>query len=167
MLRSTNYLFRHFLNETPSLAKVTCRPFKFWSRSTNANNSSNSIAKTDDKLSLAYYSLDPHYLTANKPDPIIMYHSLLTSKDMYQNSVKQLAELTGRTVYLLDMRNHGESPHADINNSDLNVVAKDVIDFMDENKLKKAALVGHGVGSLAMLRASLLVRRQSGESCRH
>ena len=133
--------------------KQFCHSLKFWSKS---NDSSKAVVKTNGKVSLAYYSLDPHYLTSNKLNPIIIYHSLLASKEMFQNSVKELAQKTGRIVYLLDMRNHGESPHTSFESSHLNQISKDVIDFMDEFGINKAILIGHGVGSLAMLRTSLL-----------
>lgn len=149
-------MLRNYISNAVSKYSFICqslRGFKLWNTVTN---SSNSLEKVGQKLSLAYYSFDPSYLNEDKPNPIILYHGLFTSKDMYQNIVKPLSQQTGRIVYLLDMRNHGESPHSIIDNSDLKTMANDVNDFMSEFKINKAVLIGHGVGSRAMLQMSLL-----------
>jgi len=95
-------------------------------------------------------------MSEDKPNPIVIYHGLFTSKDMFQDIVKPLSQTTGRTVYLLDMRNHGQSPHSKLDKSDLKTMANDVNNFMDELNINKAVLVGHGIGSRAMLQMALL-----------
>ncbi|XP_054153162.1 protein ABHD11-like [Oppia nitens] len=151
-------MFRSYKLTTFSLNTFSCRHFKFWGKKSqnNKSNSTNSLSQDKSKTSLSYYSLDPKYLSKDKEIPILMYHHMFTSKDMYQTIVKTLAEKTGRTIYLLDMRNHGESVHSGVDHSDINFIAKDVRDFMDEFKIDRAVLAGHGVGGLAMLRMSLL-----------
>ena len=156
MLKFVSKVSANILQTEVNSLKSSLRTLKFWMKSDDSSNKS--VIKTGEKVSLAYYSLDPDYLRSNKPNPIVMYHSLFTSKDIYQNSVRDLAQQTGRAVYLLDIRNHGESPHSSAEESALNQISKDVIDFMDEFGLNKAILVGYGVGSLAMLYTSLLFK---------
>jgi len=52
----------------------------------------------------------------------------------------------------MDLRNHGNSPHADEHTYE--AMATDVKHYMDKNKIQKAIMVGHGVGGkLAMFYA--------------
>lgn len=74
--------------------------------------------------------------------PIIILHGFLASSRNWRTIAKRLAE--NHFVYVLDMRNHGASPHAD--NMDYPSMAVDVARFMDNKKLEKAHLLGHSMG---------------------
>lgn len=74
--------------------------------------------------------------------PIIILHGLLGSLDNWQSIAKQLSE--NYTVYLIDQRNHGKSPHSEDFNYDL--LISDLFDFFEQHQLTKAHILGHSMG---------------------
>lgn len=92
-------------------------------------------------------------------EPIIILHGLFGMLDNWQSVANDLAEQF--MVILIDLRNHGKSPHSDDWNIEL--MATDVIDFMHDNWIYDAAILGHSMGGkVAMeiaLRESDLVKK--------
>lgn len=74
--------------------------------------------------------------------PLIILHGFLASSRNWRTVAKRLAE--NHYVYVLDMRNHGASPHAE--QMDYPVMAHDVACFMDKHGLSTAHLLGHSMG---------------------
>lgn len=74
--------------------------------------------------------------------PIIILHGFLASSRNWRTIAKRLAET--HPVFVLDMRNHGVSPHHGI--MDYTSMAHDVMGFMDVQGLAKAHLLGHSMG---------------------
>ncbi len=75
-------------------------------------------------------------------DPIIILHGLFGTLDNWQTVAKQLAE--NHSVYILDQRNHGRSPHTDIH--DYPSMAEDLRAFMESHWIYKAHIIGHSMG---------------------
>ena len=74
--------------------------------------------------------------------PLIILHGLFGMSDNWHNMAKNLSEYF--TIYALDLRNHGNSPHtAEMN---YKVMAEDVKNFMDNEKIDKANIIGHSMG---------------------
>ncbi len=78
--------------------------------------------------------------TANKT--LIILHGFFASSRNWRQIAKKLAE--HYHVYVLDMRNHGQSPHAP--EMDYPTMAEDLTAFMDELDLQTADLLGHSMG---------------------
>lgn len=74
--------------------------------------------------------------------PLIILHGLFGSARNWQGIARQLADRY--TVYTLDLRNHGSSPHAD--EMSYPSMAMDVLAFMALNKLDDAVVLGHSMG---------------------
>jgi len=74
--------------------------------------------------------------------PIIILHGFLASARNWRTVAKSLAET--HRVYVVDMRNHGASPHAEL--MDYPTMAADLLQFMDGIGLEKAHLLGHSMG---------------------
>lgn len=74
--------------------------------------------------------------------PVIILHGLFGSSDNWVSFGRRLGEKYG--VYLLDLRNHGKSPHSDSHNYEF--MAGDVQDFIIEHRLEKPHLIGHSMG---------------------
>jgi len=74
--------------------------------------------------------------------PIIVLHGLLGSLDNWQSIAKQLS--ANYTVYLIDQRNHGKSPHSEA--FDYNILSSDLLDFFEQHQLTKAHILGHSMG---------------------
>ena len=74
--------------------------------------------------------------------PLIILHGFLASARNWRTIATRLADR--HYVYVLDMRNHGASPHHE--RMDYPVMAHDVIRFMDKMGLQKVQLLGHSMG---------------------
>jgi pimeloyl-ACP methyl ester carboxylesterase len=75
--------------------------------------------------------------------PLIILHGLFGSLDNWQAVAKLIAE-KGFHVYIVDLRNHGNSFHHEKwTYADM---ANDVVAFCKQRKLEKIILVGHSMG---------------------
>jgi len=81
------------------------------------------------------------YGLATNPAVIIL-HGFFASSRNWRSIARNLAD--DYHVYLLDMRNHGESPH--IQEMDYPSMAADIELFLDSQHLSKANIVGHSMG---------------------
>ncbi|GAW12612.1 hypothetical protein ANO14919_019820 [Xylariales sp. No.14919] len=85
--------------------------------------------------------------------PIIFMHGLFGSKKNNRSVSKVLARDLKRHVYAIDLRNHGESPHA--NRHDYVAMADDVAGFIGEHGLKEPTLIGHSMGAKTAMTLAL------------
>jgi len=83
--------------------------------------------------------------TANKP--LIILHGFFASSRNWRQIAKKLAGQCH--VYVVDMRNHGLSPH--VPEMDYPAMAEDLAVFMDELNLQTADLLGHSMGGKAAM----------------
>ncbi len=74
--------------------------------------------------------------------PLIILHGLYGSSDNWVTIAKALSE--SFTVYLPDLRNHGQSPHDSIH--DYDSMRDDLFELVSELKLRKFFLAGHSMG---------------------
>lgn len=74
--------------------------------------------------------------------PLIILHGLLGSSDNWHSLGKLFAETY--SVYLLDQRNHGQSPHSDEFN--YKALTEDLEEFVKEQKIEQADIIGHSMG---------------------
>ncbi|PSS02421.1 Alpha/Beta hydrolase protein [Coniella lustricola] len=81
----------------------------------------------------------------NHESPILFMHGLFGSKRNNRAISKALARDLGRSIYALDLRNHGESPHAP--RHDYSAMAEDVDAFIKEHSIDQPTLVGHSMGA--------------------
>lgn len=87
------------------------------------------------------------YRVLGEGSPIIIMHGLFGSSDNWLTFAKKLAE--NHKVYLLDLRNHGQSPQASIHNYE--TMCEDLNEFIDDHNLFEPTLIGHSMGGkLAM-----------------
>lgn len=73
---------------------------------------------------------------------ILILHGLFGMSDNWHNMARRLSETY--TVYTLDLRNHGQSPHSPLMN--YSVMADDIWEFMNNEKLEEAIVIGHSMG---------------------
>ncbi len=76
-------------------------------------------------------------------DPLIILHGLFGSGMNWHT----LARYFGAEyeVFLVDQRNHGRSPHDEVFN--YSVMAGDLADFLDQQHIGKASIIGHSMGA--------------------
>lgn len=75
-------------------------------------------------------------------DPIVILHGLFGSLDNWMSIAKELS--SNFEVFLVDERNHGQSPHADEFNYEL--MAEDLYEFIEEHKITNPIIMGHSMG---------------------
>jgi esterase len=74
--------------------------------------------------------------------PLFILHGLYGSSDNWVTIARSLSE--NFTVYLPDLRNHGQSPHSD--RHDYNSMSQDLYELTTELKINKFFLAGHSMG---------------------
>lgn len=82
------------------------------------------------------------YQAVGAGPPVIILHGLFGSGTNWRAVAKQLAG--SHQVFLVDQRNHGNSPHVD--SMAYTDMAADIGAFMDRSSLARATLVGHSMG---------------------
>lgn len=84
-----------------------------------------------------------NYKQYGQGPPLIILHGLLGSLDNWHTLAKKFGE--AYTVYTIDQRNHGRSPHSE----DLSypLMADDLYEFMQDHQITSACLIGHSMGA--------------------
>ncbi|WP_439181639.1 alpha/beta fold hydrolase [Carboxylicivirga taeanensis] len=82
---------------------------------------------------------------------LVILHGLYGSSDNWVSIARQLEN--DYRIYLIDQRNHGQSPHSDEHNYES--MSKDLLEFFDANKIDKAHLAGHSMGGKTAMRFAL------------
>lgn len=78
---------------------------------------------------------------------LVILHGLFGSLDNWVSLAKKLAE--SYSVYLVDQRNHGRSPHHD--RMDYEAMADDLLAFLDTQGIYQAHLLGHSMGGKTVM----------------
>lgn len=89
-----------------------------------------------------------NYRKSGQGPPLIILHGLFGSADNWFSIAKELE--ASFTLYLVDQRNHGESPKSDIWN--YQVMAEDLLELMEDLQIPKAHLMGHSMGGKAVMK---------------
>jgi len=80
--------------------------------------------------------------------PIIIVHGLLGCSDNWVTIGKSLSE--NFEVFLLDLRNHGKSPHDQ--SIDYEILAEDIYNFITVHSISKPILMGHSMGGKVVMK---------------
>jgi len=83
-----------------------------------------------------------NYKKLGTGQPLIIIHGLFGSLDNWMTFAKTMSE--NHEVYLIDARNHGQSRHSYVFN--IQVMADDLKEFIDENQLINSIILGHSMG---------------------
>lgn len=86
--------------------------------------------------------MDLAYKSIGSGPPIIVLHGLFGMSDNWMSVAKALSK--DYTFYLVDLRNHGRSPHSDALSFQL--MAEDVAHFLETHQLNQVTLLGHSLG---------------------
>lgn len=85
--------------------------------------------------------------------PLIILHGLFGMSDNWITIGNELAA-SGFTVHLLDLRNHGQSPHAVTHR--YTDMCEDLLIYLEQQHIEKAILIGHSMGGKLGMVFSLL-----------
>lgn len=83
-----------------------------------------------------------HSKILGKGNPFIILHGFLGMGDNWKSIANKLAQ--NYEVHLIDQRNHGRSFHSD--NFDLELLTKDLLNYLTHYNLDKIVLLGHSMG---------------------
>ncbi|KAI1261290.1 alpha beta hydrolase fold family [Xylariaceae sp. FL1019] len=108
----------------------------------------------NERVELVYDHHEPPKSSRAKEDsPIIFMHGIFGSKKNNRTVSKVLARDLKRHVFAVDLRNHGESPHAP--KHDYLSMASDVEGFIASQNLSKPTLIGHSMGAKVAMTLAL------------
>ena len=96
-------------------------------------------------------AMNLNYKSFGQGFPVIILHGLFGMLDNWQRIAKQLA--TNYTVYIIDQRNHGRSPH--LSEMNYEVMAADLQGFMEANWMYEAHIIGHSMGGKTAMQFAL------------
>ncbi|TYJ57736.1 hypothetical protein B9479_001590 [Cryptococcus floricola] len=106
-------------------------------------------------VELSYDVVEP-----SKPSPeaegqsLVICHGLFGSKQNWRSLAKAFAAQLGMPVYALDLRNHGQSPHASPHS--YAAMAADIYHFFQARNLTSGVnLLGHSMGGKAVMALAL------------
>lgn len=101
---------------------------------------------------LSYTAHHPASPPPAPKSPLVILHGLFGSKSNYTSLSRSLTDRLGRSVYCVDLVNHGESPHSNSEGEGGGgegmgylSMARDVEGFLRERELKDVVLVGHSM----------------------
>lgn len=95
--------------------------------------------------------MELNYKTFGSGDPLIILHGLFGTLDNWQTLAKRFAE--EHTVYIVDQRNHGKSPHEA--SHDYAAMADDLQEFMTDNFIFQSHILGHSMGGKTAMQFAL------------
>ncbi|MGY8988747.1 MAG: alpha/beta fold hydrolase [Flavobacteriales bacterium] len=78
----------------------------------------------------------------DKTQDLIIIHGLFGMSDNWNSLGKQFSKYC--RVHLIDLRNHGRSPHSDDFNYE--VMCGDVLEYMEDNNIEQPIILGHSLG---------------------
>ncbi|TVQ79836.1 MAG: alpha/beta fold hydrolase [Flavobacteriales bacterium] len=86
--------------------------------------------------------------------PLIILHGLFGMSDNWNTLGKQWSDKLGRSVHIIDQRNHGRSPWS--NPHDYHALSDDLAEYFQEKNIDTASILGHSMGGkTAMFFATL------------
>jgi esterase len=86
--------------------------------------------------------MELNYKQTGIGEPLLILHGLFGMLDNWQGIARKLG--AHYEVFTLDLRNHGKSPHSEEHT--YAVMARDIYDFMEEQNIFKAHILGHSMG---------------------
>jgi esterase len=96
--------------------------------------------------------MDLNFKEFGAGEPVVILHGLFGTLDNWQVIAKWLSEHF--TVYILDLPNHGRSPHTR-GVFDYTEMAEYIAEFMQKNWLYEAHIIGHSMGGKLAMQLAL------------
>lgn len=92
-----------------------------------------------------------NYKVLGEGSPVVILHGLFGMLDNWITFGRALS--ANYKVFLVDQRNHGNSPHSEAHSYTL--MAEDLLAFCEEHQLQKITLIGHSMGAKTAMRFAL------------
>lgn len=95
--------------------------------------------------------MELNFKTFGQGPPLVILHGLFGTLDNWQTLAKRWAETY--TVYLVDQRNHGRSPHLDTHSYP--EMAADLAQFLEKEWVHRCHLLGHSMGGKTAMQLAM------------
>ncbi|TRX72308.1 alpha/beta fold hydrolase [Carboxylicivirga sp. M1479] len=82
---------------------------------------------------------------------LVILHGLYGASDNWVSIARQLEK--DYRIYILDQRNHGQSPHSPVH--DFDSMSEDLLEFFNDKQIESAHLVGHSMGGKTAMHFAL------------
>jgi esterase len=92
-----------------------------------------------------------HFRELGAGKPLIILHGLFGFLDNWQTLAKYFAQ--HYKVYLVDLRNHGRSPHS--LDFSYPLMAADLLEFINDHHIQQPAIMGHSMGGKVAMHFAL------------
>lgn len=92
-----------------------------------------------------------NYKKLGEGQPLIILHGLFGSLDNWMSLAKHWS--SNYEVWLLDQRNHGQSPHS--REFSYSYMQEDLKEFIDEHNIQNPILLGHSMGGKTVMEFSM------------
>ncbi|RDC66261.1 alpha/beta fold hydrolase [Adhaeribacter pallidiroseus] len=92
-----------------------------------------------------------HYRDLGQGTPFVILHGLFGLSDNWQTLAKFWSQKYH--VYLVDLRNHGRSPHS--NEFSYDLMVEDLAEFIIEHQLQNPVIMGHSMGGKVAMNFAL------------
>ncbi|XP_075984135.1 sn-1-specific diacylglycerol lipase ABHD11-like [Anticarsia gemmatalis] len=113
------------------------------------------ISSTSQNAAIANLAYTTHKYTDPSPKPpILIFHGILENRGQWEHFGKTIVSLTRRTVMIVDLRNHGDSPH--MNSHRYIDQATDVLRLMDKLDARQVSLIGYSIGGRTAMCVALM-----------
>lgn len=167
-LRAPGAVARPLLSSSRMVAAISPKPTLPFSPSASLSSSSSSSQpppQEDSPVELPVsVPLRIEVAVPSRPAalaPILCLHGLFGSRSNMRTQARNLAERTGRHVGVVDMRNHGDSPHSSVMSypamaADVLVAAERLSAHAGQPAAGRCVLLGHSMGGKAAMTAALL-----------
>ncbi len=99
-------------------------------------------------------TINLNYKEFGEGQTIMILHGLFGSLDNWQTMAKSMSS-HGYHVVIVDLRNHGKSPHSDEMNHE--IMAQDVAELIIANQWNDVFLIGHSMGGKTAMQLALHV----------
>src|SRR5581483_1324293 len=103
------------------------------------------------KFNASLTPMELHFERYGQGHPLIILHGLFGSSENWRTLSKAFAQ--SFTVFALDQRNHGRSPHSEV--FTYQAMTDDVREFMIQQGLTSAYVLGHSMGGKVAMQFAL------------
>lgn len=96
-------------------------------------------------VDLVYEEINITKAGPDKP-PLLILHGLFGNKGNWKSTGRALSHACSKRVLVIDLRNHGESPHVDYGPNPYYAMSADLKHLMERLDIKSCHIMGHSMG---------------------